>query len=384
MNGSSNGALSAGGPGRASVSSGTATLSGVTRITRHVASITAAPSSARTVPARRWTLAPARTTRVAMVSGASGTGRRKSKVRRAICASAPAWRANARARSAAGGPPCWCRALHGPRTDADGTNRSPAAAKKGGRWLTPLRWAPGRSWAACSLADADLIGELVLIIRAPREMAGQHLSDVANRVQESLARPLIPEVVGDRRHHPSPVVLAHAFVDPLVADHRELSVGDRHVDEHAMAVRRLVHPKPLEYGDGLLQRIALAPVIEVHADLGGGAAFALAHGMRDGRQIVIAQELPYPSRMPRHHQSPLAPPPPKPPPPPLKSSLLTPRPPPPPPQPPPGKMMGPPQPREPPVQPWRRALANMAGTMMEPRPARTMTRRIRPPRLEPC
>src|SRR5437879_10806682 len=249
MNGSSNGALSAGGGGGASVSSGTATLSGVTRITRHWAAITAAPSSARTVPARRWTLAPARTTRVAMVSGASGTGRKKSKVRRASGASARAWRANARARSAAGGPPCWCRALHGPRADADGTNRSPAAAKKGGRWLTPLPWAPGRSWAACSLADADLIGEPVLIIRPPREMAGEHLSDVTDRVQESLARPLIPEVVGDRRRHSTPVVLAHAFVAPPVAAHRQLSNGDRHADAHPNALRPLVHRNPTANGN---------------------------------------------------------------------------------------------------------------------------------------
>jgi len=106
MKGSSKGALSVGGAGRARVSGGTTMLFGATRMTRHVASITAAPSSARTVPARRWTFAPARTTRVATVSGASGTGRRKSKVRRVICASGPAWRANARARSAAGGPPC--------------------------------------------------------------------------------------------------------------------------------------------------------------------------------------------------------------------------------------------------------------------------------------
>ncbi len=106
MRGSSKGSLSMGGGGPARVSMGTTTRSGATRMTRHVASITATPSSVRTVPARRWTFAPARTTRVATVSGARGTGRRKSKVRRAICASGPVWRANARARSAAGGPPC--------------------------------------------------------------------------------------------------------------------------------------------------------------------------------------------------------------------------------------------------------------------------------------
>ena len=87
-------------------------------------------------------------------------------------------------------------------------------------------------------------------------------------MQESVARALIPEVVGDRRHHASPVVLAHALVDPLVADHRELSIGDGDVDEHAVAVRRLVHPQALEDGHGLLERVPFAPVIEVNADLG--------------------------------------------------------------------------------------------------------------------
>src|SRR5712691_10037090 len=101
--------------------------------------------------------------------------------------------------------------------------------------------------------------------------------------------------------------------------------------------------------------------------------------MRNGRQIVSAQELPYPSRMPRHHQSPLAPPPPKPPPPPLKSPPpLLPPPPPPPPQPPPRKVMGPPQPREPPVHPWRLTCElKSAGTTIVRSPPMTMkSRRI--------
>jgi len=105
-NGSSNGALSAGGAGAAGVSGGAATLSGATRMTRHEASITAAPSSASSEPARRRTFAPARMIRVARVKGERGTGRRKSKGRRAICTPAPARRAKARASSAAGGPPC--------------------------------------------------------------------------------------------------------------------------------------------------------------------------------------------------------------------------------------------------------------------------------------
>src|SRR5581483_8037157 len=151
MRGISKGALAAGGAGAFGVSWTTAMLSGASRTPRHVASISAVPSSASTRPARRWTLAPARTTRVATVSGATGTGRRKSNVRRATKAAGPTSRANARASSAAGGPQCWWRALQGPRVEADGTNRSPSPTKNGGSAVTgPSPAEPGRPRGAPS------------------------------------------------------------------------------------------------------------------------------------------------------------------------------------------------------------------------------------------
>src|SRR5437660_1152218 len=107
--------------------------------------------------------------------------------------------------------------------------------------------------------------------------------------------------------------------------------------------------------------------------------------MRNRLQIVIAHELPYPSRMPRHHQSPLAPPPPKPPPPPPKSPPPAPPAPPPPPPPAP-ETEGPPPP--PPPPPPRQAsppgVAEQAGTVVGRKTRQAMAKRMRPPRTQPA
>ena len=54
--------------------------------------------------------------RVLSLNGASGTGRRKEKERRANGSSAPgSMRSNAPVISVAGAPPCCARGSHGPR-----------------------------------------------------------------------------------------------------------------------------------------------------------------------------------------------------------------------------------------------------------------------------
>ena len=82
------------------------------------------------------TLRPGRIVRTCTSSGASGTGRSSSIVRRVTKFAGPgSWRSTARASSAAGAPPCIACGDHGPRASPVGTARSPS------RWNT----ASGRS-----------------------------------------------------------------------------------------------------------------------------------------------------------------------------------------------------------------------------------------------
>src|SRR5207247_2466560 len=92
-----------------------------------------------------------------------------------------------------------------------------------------------------------------------------------------------------------------------------------------------MHLKPLEELHCPRQRIPLATMIEVNPDLRRSHLLGRGDRLHQRGQVGVAHELPHPSWMRAHHQSPLAPPPPKLPPPPLKPPRSVPPPPPPPP-----------------------------------------------------
>ena len=204
----------------------------------------------------------------------------------------------------------------------------------------------------------DLIGQLVDVPRPPREMPGEHRAHLGHRVQQPVARALLPEVREHRVDEPLPVDLPDPLVDPLVAQHGQLVVPHAHVDQHAVAGRGPVHAEVLEDRDRPRHRLARAAVVEVHPDLRGRAQLRRPDGPRHRVEIGLGEEPAHPPRMTRHHQLPLEPPPPKLPPPPLNPPppLLPPPPPHPPPRPVP-PMKGPPQPVDPPVHPRRRSDA---------------------------
>src|SRR5713101_2451306 len=238
------------------------------------------------------------------------------------------------------------------RSPADRAARRSSRSRRPGSNFSGARPTPARA----PLADADFAGELVLVAGTARKMVAERPAHFRERMHEAVARSLLPHALENAGDQPLPVLFAHPLVNALVADDRELSVGHRDVDEDAVAVGGLVHAQPLEDLDGALERIARARVVEVHADLRRGVPLRLRDGAHDGLEVVVGEKCADPFRMPGHHQSPLEPPPPKPPPPP-----------------PPGKMMGPPQPREPPVHPWRLTCElKSAGTTMVRSPPMTM------------
>src|SRR5215813_4156885 len=195
-------------------------------------------------------------------------------------------------------------------------------------------------------------------------MPAEGLTDMLDGVYQPVTRALLAQVIADRVDELSPVDLAHTLVDARVSDHRQFVIRHRDVDENAVTLNRAVHAESLEHLDGPPERVLLAGVVDVHAHLGRGARFGSPHRARDGREILPGEKRRDPPGMPSHHPSPLAPPPPPPPKPPLPPK-------------PPGKMIGPPQPREPPVQPCRLTCDWWsAGMMMEKSPATTMRSRI--------
>src|SRR6266478_4322126 len=234
-----------------------------------------------------------------------------------------------------------------PRSSAPGPTGRPSSAS------VP---ASAAETAPFSGVDAHLVGQLVHVPRPPREMSSEHRAHLGHRVQQPVARALLPEVREHRVHESLPVDLPDPLVNPLVAQHGQLVVPHAHVDQDSVAARGSLHAEALEDRDRPRHRVSGAAMVEVDPDLRGGARFRRRDGLRHRLQIGLREEPAHPPRMTCHHQLPLEPPPPKLPPPPLNPPPLLPPPPlHPPPMPPP--MKGPPQPDEPPVHPRRRSPA---------------------------
>src|SRR5262245_8663602 len=195
-------------------------------------------------------------------------------------------------------------------------------------------------------AETDVVGQLVDVVRPTRKEPRQRRADLRDgadhrRAERARTKPLDHPVA-----HSAPVLVADPGMNPLVADDRELAILHGQIDQDAGPARRPVHAKRLEDVTRALHGIggpSAQPVrdaaLEMHADLGQGAALGLAHGVRDGVQVRLGDHAPGPARM-THHQSPLAPPPPKLPPPPPEN------PPPPPPHDPPPQPPPPPPPQK--------------------------------------
>src|SRR5207249_2189581 len=140
-----------------------------------------------------------------------------------------------------------------------------------------------------SAPQTDVVRQLVDVVGTPRKEAreaGPHLRDGADdgAADGARAEPLDHPVA-----HASPVVVAHAGMDALVADDRELAVLDREIDEDAGAMGGAVHGEGREdlaralHGVGGAPAQAVPhPALDVHADLGRGPPLARPGGGRGG------------------------------------------------------------------------------------------------------
>src|SRR3989442_806213 len=187
---------------------------------------------------------------------------------------------------------------------------------------------------------ADLIAELVRVVRAPREVLRQDAADLGHTRDHGLAHPARPQALDHQVPDARPVVIADPGVDALVAHDGELAVLQREIDQPAVAPGRAMHAELREQPSGARERIHAAtppPVLhvalEVDADLRRGLSLGRDDGGGDGLEVLVGEPGTRPGRVTGHHQPPLAPPPPNPPPPPEKPPPpAPPKPPPPPPQ----------------------------------------------------
>src|SRR5256885_4090478 len=173
-------------------------------------------------------------------------------------------------------------------------------------------------------AQADVVWQLVDVVGPAREEAREGGADLRDGADHGATDGARAEPLDHPIAHARPVVVAHAGVDALVADNRQLAVLDREVDEDAGAVGGAVHAERREDVTRALHGIAGAPAqamrdaaLDVDADLGRRAALRLAHRGRDGVEIGLGEGAAGPAGGgPEHPHSPPPPPPPRPPPPP--------------------------------------------------------------------
>src|SRR6266581_7324485 len=167
---------------------------------------------------------------------------------------------------------------------------------------TSVRKSSGSSNAPASMPspDAHVVGELVAVVGAPREVSGELAPDLLDRADQRGARRAGAQALDHEVAHAGPVVVAHARVDPRVADHGELPAPDRDVDQYAVAVRGPVHAELVEEPLRARERVTRPPrqpALQMHADLAGGPRLRAADRVGDRVEVGLGEKASDPAGM---------------------------------------------------------------------------------------
>src|SRR5438477_11219694 len=104
-------------------------------------------------------------------------------------------------------------------------------------------------------AHADVVGQLVDVVRPAREELRQSRADLGDGRRQRAADVASAEPLDHWIAHAGPVLVADAGENTLVTADPELSVLAREIDEHARAMGRLVHAVSREDAAGPIQPI---------------------------------------------------------------------------------------------------------------------------------
>ena len=88
------------------------------------------------------------------------------------------------------------------------------------------------------------------VVRARREMLGQHAAAERDRLDEAVGEPALAGGDDERADGIVPDARLDLAIDTLVGDDLDLALGQRHEDEHARALARALHAAGQELVDG--------------------------------------------------------------------------------------------------------------------------------------
>jgi hypothetical protein len=124
----------------------------------------------------------------------------------------------------------------------------------------------------------NVIGQLVYVVRFPREILGEQIARRADRMKESLREIFVAEMSAHSVDKLLPELSATLLMHAFVADDRELVRARSDENEHAVSIARLLHSELLELAFRERQRLLLKfAALHKNADLAGGPRF----GSRD-------------------------------------------------------------------------------------------------------
>ena len=96
--------------------------------------------------------------------------------------------------------------------------------------------------------ENDIIRQLVLVVRFIRKILLQRLSDGMHAFGDAFHEPAAGEMASHDSRLRVPEIGSHLLVNPVIAQDRELAVADRHIQQDAVTVPRVMHlrlPKDL-------------------------------------------------------------------------------------------------------------------------------------------
>lgn len=122
-------------------------------------------------------------------------------------------------------------------------------------------------------------------------MPGQHLTYVANRIDDRIREPFRPEVFAHFRHNPFPQFIAAMFVNAFIAEDRKLVNPRRDKNQHPVTRFRLLHTEPLKSVLRRRQDVLLEfASLNINPDLAGSPLFRIANGLNNPIMIEPADE----------------------------------------------------------------------------------------------